>query len=79
MNSISILRFTITVQCAVLGLWDRATELRDGADERGEGVISTAIAVLIMAVIGAAMYGAYLVLFNNTNDAVTSRINEISG
>ena len=28
---------------------------------------------------GAAMYGAYLVLFNNTNDAVTSRINEISG
>lgn len=34
--------------------------------ERGEGVISAAIAVLIMATIGALMYVSYAALFNNS-------------
>jgi hypothetical protein len=44
--------------------------------ERGEGVISAAIAVLIMAVIGGAMFLAYEALFtestNNVRDVVDS-------
>jgi hypothetical protein len=34
--------------------------------ENGEGVISAAIAVLIMATIGALMYITYINLFNNS-------------
>ena len=79
MHTFDIVRFTVTVQTAAIGLWDRATELRNRADERGEGVISTAIAVLIMAVIGAAMYAAYVLLFNKTNNAVSTKVGEISG
>ncbi len=79
MHSFDILRFTVTIQTAALGLGDRAADLRNRADERGEGVISTAIAVLIMAVIGAAMYAAYVLLFNKTNNAVNTKVGEISG
>jgi hypothetical protein len=35
-------------------------------NENGEGVISAAIAVLIMATIGALMYVSYGALFNNS-------------
>lgn len=79
MNTYAIIRLTVTVQSAALGLWDRAAELRERSDERGEGVISAAIVVLIMAVIGAAMYAAYRELFQNTSDAVNSKVSEISG
>ena len=79
MHTFDIVRFTVTVQTAALGLRNRATDLRNRADERGEGVISTAIAVLIMAVIGAAMYAAYVLLFNKTSNAVSTKVGEISG
>ena len=35
-------------------------------DERGEGVISAAIAVLVMAFLGAAMWFAFTHIFENT-------------
>ena len=35
-------------------------------DERGEGVISAAIAVLVMAFLGAAMWLAFNTIFANT-------------
>ncbi len=45
-------------------------------DERGEGVISTGIAVLIMAIIGAAMFVAFSGVFDSatqqTEDSVDS-------
>lgn len=50
----------------------------DDQRERGEGVISSAIAVLIMAVIGAAMYTAYTQLFERTTDAVTNSLDQIA-
>ena len=74
-----LLRFTVIVQSAVLGLSDRISDLRDRSEERGEGVISAAIAVLIMAVIGAAMYVAYRALFDQTSASVTDKVNQISG
>jgi hypothetical protein len=46
-------------------------------DERGEGVISTAIAVLIMAVIGAVMYAAFSGTFDTAQGEIDNRISEI--
>lgn len=55
----------------------RVAALRKG-DERGEGVISAAIAVLIMAVIGGLMFVAYKITFEKSNTAVTKVIDDIS-
>lgn len=46
-------------------------------DERGEGVISAAIAVLVMAVIGAAMYAAFTITFQNAQTTIDDKIAEI--
>jgi hypothetical protein len=64
MNTIQILVHTqnlaVDTSAAV------ATRFQRDHDERGEGVISAAIAVLIMATIGALMYVSYGALFNNS-------------
>ncbi len=52
-------------------------QLEQAKDERGEGVISAAIAVLIFALIGAAMWVAYSALFTSSSDRVTRTVNEI--
>lgn len=43
-----------------------ATRRRNRSDDRGEGVISTAIAVLVMAFLGAAMWVAFESIFSDT-------------
>jgi hypothetical protein len=45
--------------------------------EAGEGVISAAIAVLVMAFIGVAMWLAFNESFGNAADSVDDRIAEI--
>ena len=45
--------------------------------EAGEGVISAAIAVLVMAFIGVAMWFAFSNSFDNAAGRVDDRINEI--
>lgn len=52
-------------------LWARAH------DEAGEGVISTAIAVLIMALIGAAMWIAFDGVFRDARDRIEDSVQEI--
>lgn len=47
-------------------------------DEAGEGVISTAIAVLIIAVLGATMWLAFEAIFNDMKETVTDKVGEIS-
>ena len=49
--------------------------LRD--DQRGEGVISTAIAVLIMAFLGAAMWLAFQTMFETTTANTTDQVEQI--
>lgn len=49
----------------------------EGWDERGEGVISTAIAVLIMAVIGVAAYLGWQAIFDDTSSRVENQVNQI--
>jgi hypothetical protein len=46
-------------------------------DERGEGVISAAIAVLIMAFLGAAMWVAFKGMFDSTTTSTTTKVGEI--
>ena len=46
-------------------------------DERGEGVISAAIAVLVMAFLGAAMWLAFSEIFNEATASVGEQINQI--
>jgi hypothetical protein len=44
-------------------------------DERGEGVISAAIAVLVMAFIGVAMWVAFDATFNHAASHVDHQVN----
>ena len=81
MYDIDIIRITVFMQSVATGLRDRLSHhLADmkSTDERGEGVISAAIAVLIMAVIGAAMFVAYKKLFDDTNVAVNKQLETIT-
>ena len=65
------LQVWVVVQVARLGVRQRLT------DERGEGVISTAIAVLIMALIGLLMWTVFQRVFNNAGDKIESNVNNI--
>lgn len=46
-------------------------------DERGEGVISAAIAVLIMAFLGAGMWVAFKTMFQKTADNTDQQVDMI--
>jgi hypothetical protein len=46
-------------------------------DEAGEGVISTAIAVLIMAALGAVMWLGFKGIWGNASSKTTDQINTI--
>lgn len=46
-------------------------------DDRGEGVISMAIAILIIATIGAAMYLLFQGLAESTGNKAEDQINQI--
>lgn len=58
-----------------------ARDLRNrlARDPRGEGVISAAIAVLVMAFLGVAMYKAFQGMFQDTADKTTNQIDQIGG
>lgn len=47
------------------------------ADERGEGVVSTAIAVLIMALIGAAMWLVFNGVFESASTDIENSVSSI--
>mgnify|MGYP007050341058 CR=1 FL=1 len=46
-------------------------------DDRGEGVISAAIVVLIMAFLGAAMWAAFNVLFDDAASQTSTEVGKI--
>lgn len=50
---------------------------RRAVDERGEGVISTAVAVLIMALLGLAMWQVFSRVFTNAGDNIERNVNQI--
>jgi len=69
------------VQLAIRALivWQQAkVAVRDRwHDEVGEGVISTAIAVLIMALIGLAMWTLFKTVFDGAGKKIETNVNQI--
>lgn len=62
----------------MLATWEvLLARLRRLAGEVGEGVISTAIAVLIMAMIGAGMWVAFERIWGNAEADIEEAVNEI--
>jgi hypothetical protein len=47
------------------------------ADDRGEGVISAAIAVLIMAFLGAAMWIGFQKMWKTTENTTNTKVEQI--
>lgn len=45
--------------------------------QAGEGVISTAIAVLIMALLGAAMWALFQTVFNDAGERIQTNVEQI--
>jgi hypothetical protein len=62
-----------------LDLYVRLKNLKVGIvkDESGEGVISAAIAVLIMAFLGAAMWVAFQAIFNDASNKTANQVDQI--
>lgn len=65
------LRVWVWQQCLRARLAERV------ADEAGEGVISAAIAVLIMAFLGAAMWIAFKGTLQGATNHVNNQVNQI--
>ena len=59
--------------------WLRARVACAVRDERGEGVISAAIAVLIMAALGALMWIGFQELWSDTSTQTSEQISQIGG
>ncbi|HEX4868687.1 MAG TPA: hypothetical protein VFV32_13840 [Acidimicrobiales bacterium] len=60
-----------------LRAWCATTLSRLRHDDRGEGVISAAIAVLIMAGIGALMWVGFKAIWQDTEDNTKDKVAEI--
>ncbi|HUQ62284.1 MAG TPA: hypothetical protein VM121_00840 [Acidimicrobiales bacterium] len=58
-------------------VWVRSMSVGLVKDESGEGVISAAIAVLIMAALGAIMWVGFRTIWNNTSSQTNTQINQI--
>jgi membrane-associated protease RseP (regulator of RpoE activity) len=66
-----VLRVGVVVQTGWWALRRRAL------DERGEGVISTAVAVLIMALLGLAMWQVFSRVFTSAGEDIERNVNQI--
>ena len=71
-----IMRLFVSLQATTISARHR-TANRIGLDERGEGVISAAIAVLVIAVVGGLMFAAFKELFNSTSEKAKSAVGQI--
>ena len=62
-----------------LHVWQRTarTTLRNRLDERGEGVISTAIAVLVMAFLGTLMWVGFKATLGNAQTNIDTQVRQI--
>jgi hypothetical protein len=76
----TVLQTTVAVQLAALDAKMAVTKRisERNVNERGEGVISAAIAVMIMAVLGVAMYKLFDTLVGDTAKKATDSVNSIT-
>lgn len=71
---LALLRVAAAPGAALRWLGERIT-----ADECGEGVISAAIAVLIMAFLGVGLWLAFKATLGTATNAVNSQVSKIGG
>lgn len=62
----------VTIRCLAVATLHRLRQ-----SERGEGVISAAIAVLVMAFLGAAMWLAFRGMFQSTTAKTNRQVEQI--
>lgn len=67
----------IALNAIVAAIRVRALQRSLPFDERGEGVISTAIAVLIMAFLGAAMWMGFNAIWGNAEANIGNQVDQI--
>lgn len=67
-----VLRAVVWIQVSRIVLMERIRE-----DERGEGVISAAIAVLIMAFLGVALWFGFKATLQNTQANVDQQLDQL--
>jgi hypothetical protein len=67
----------LAIQALVVSQNTKAAVRDRWHDELGEGVISTAIAVLIMALIGLAMWTLFKTVFDGAGKKIESNVNQI--
>jgi len=70
--SIVLLPTYVAIRCLAVTAIHRANQ-----NERGEGVISAAIAVLVMAFLGVAMWLAFKGMFKSTSDKTNRQVDQI--
>ena len=72
--SARLLHVYVAFQILAAGLRGRLTR-----DDRGEGVISAAIAILVMAAVGALMWLAFREIFADASEKVQDNVEKIGG
>jgi len=68
-----ILRAYVWARCLMTTMTGSLT----GRDERGEGVVSSAIAVLIFAALGALMWVGFRSIWGNASSQTSTQIDSI--
>lgn len=67
----------VVLHTVVAGTRVRMLQRRLPFDDRGEGVISTAIAILIMAFLGAAMWLGFSAIWSDAEDNIGEQVDQI--
>lgn len=67
----------IVLNTVIAGVRVRMIQRSLPFDDRGEGVISTAIAVLIMAFLGAAMWMGFNAIWGEAEDNIGDQVDTI--
>ncbi len=68
---------SLKVAYALVACWWTVAPRARASGDRGEGVISAAIAVLIMAGIGALMWVGFKAIWEDTEDNTRDKVTEI--
>jgi len=68
---------SVKVRYRRLAVWWSTPPLERARGDRGEGVISAAIAVLIMAGIGALMWVGFKAIWEDTEENTRDKVTEI--
>jgi hypothetical protein len=72
-----MLALLLVPYCIAFSARCRALARRLPLDDRGEGVISAAIAVLIMAFLGAAMWVGFDAIWGDTEENIGDQVDQI--